>query len=123
MKQLLCVMSELMDQLEINYDYLELKKNLSYPYVIGEYFESNYNFETHCSEGEFLLTLWDRNVSSENIINLNDKIKKKFGELREIKDGTSIFFNYANSMPEQQESDNLKKQELRIDVKYFEKGE
>jgi len=123
MIKVLEVMSELMDELGLNYDYENLKKTLSYPYVIGEYFDNYYDYETNCSEGEFLLTLWDRDISSMNIIGLNEKIKNKFKELRVIKDGTSIFFSYANSLPEQQGVNDLKKQEIRIDVKYFEKGE
>lgn len=123
MKELLCTISDIMTELEINYDYLELKNKLSYPYVIGEYFENNYVDETHLSEGEFLLTLFDRNVSSMNIIDLNQKIKNKFKDLIKIKNGTAIYLSYGNSLPEQQEAENLKKQEIRIDVQYFEKGE
>ena len=123
MKDLLNVISECMSELEINYDYIELKNQLSYPYVIGEYFESNYVKETNGSEGEFLLTIWDRNLSSINIIELNQKIKQKFGDLRVIKNGTAIHLSYANSLPELQDIEDLKKQEIRIDVKYFEKGE
>lgn len=123
MREILNVMSNVMDELGLTYDYMELKKSVSYPYVIGEYFENNYSNETYCTEGEFLLTLWDRNVSNMNIISLHEEIKNKFRELRVTKNGNVILFNYANSLPEQQEDGNLKKQEIRIEVKYYERGE
>lgn len=123
MKELLNVISKTMLELGINYDYLELKNQLSYPYVIGEYFENNYVKETNGSEGEFLLTIWDRNLSSINIIETNQKIKKAFGDLRIVQNGTAIHLSYANSLPELQDADDLKKQEIRIDVKYYERGE
>lgn len=123
MKELLSVMSEIMTSLNINYDYLELKNQLSYPYVIGEYYENGYSEESHKSTGEFLLTIWDRNISSINIIETNQKIKKKLGDYRTIKNGVAIHLSYSNSLPELQNIDNLKRQELRIDVEYFEKGE
>lgn len=123
MKELLCVMSEIMDSLGFNYDYLKLKKPLSYPYVIGEYFENDYVEETRCSEGEFLLTIWDRNISSLNIISLNQKLKEQFRDLKVIKNGIAIHLSYSSSLPEEHDSDDLKKKEIRIDVQYFERGE
>ena len=123
MINVLSAMAEIMKKLNLTYDYLELKRTLSYPYIIGEYFENGYTYETNCSEGEFLLTIWDKNESSIPIIELNQKIKDNLKDLTINKDGNTIFFSYSNSLPEQQEADNLKKIEVRIEVKYFEKGE
>ncbi len=123
MKDLLNTISEVMELLEINYDYLELKSKLKYPYVIGEYFENDYIEETHCSRGELLLTVWDKNLSSMKIIEVNQKIKKKFADLKVIKNNIAISLSYSNSLPVLQDIDNLKKQEIRIDVQYFEGGD
>lgn len=123
MKDLLNVVSETMKELGINYDYLELKSKLKYPYVIGEYFENEYTQESHYSKGEFLLTLWDKNLSSMNIIEVNQQIKKEFADLKIIKNNTTISLSYSNSLPVLQDIDNLKKQEIRIDVQYFEGGD
>ena len=123
MKELLNTISEIMKLLEINYDYLELKSKLKYPYVIGEYFENEYIEESHCSKGEFLLTIWDKNLSSMKIIEFNQKIKKKFADLKIIKNNIAINLSYSNSLPVLQDIDNIKKQEIRIDVQYFEGGD
>ncbi len=123
MKELLNTISEIMKLLEINYDYLELKSKLKYPYVIGEYFENEYIEESHCSKGEFLLTIWDKNLSSMKIIEVNQKIKKKFADLKIIKNNIAINLSYSNSLPVLQDIDNIKKQEIRIDVQYFEGGD
>ena len=122
MKDLLNTVSEIMQSLKINYDYLELKGKLKYPYVIGEYFENDYIQESHCSKGELLLTVWDKNMSSEDIIEVNQKIKKEFADLKVIKNNTAISFSYNNSLPVLQDIDNLKKQEIRIDIQHFEGG-
>ncbi len=122
MKNLLNVVAQSLKKLNINYDYLELKNKLKYPYVVGEYFENEYIEETHCSKGEFLLTIWDKNLSSTNILDVNQKIKKKFADLKIIKNNTAISLSYSNSLPVLQDIDNLKKQEIRIDVQYFEGG-
>ena len=123
MKELLNTISEIMKLLEINYDYLELKSKLKYPYVIGEYFENEYIEESHCSKGEFLLTIWDKNLSSMKIIEVNQKIKKKFADLKIIKNNIAINLSYSNSLPVLQDIDNIKKREIRIDVQYFEGGD
>lgn len=120
MKELLNVMSDIMKELNLNYDYLELKSKLKYPYVVGEYYENEYIEESYCSKGEFLLTIWDKNLSSINVIEINQKIKKKFADLKIIKNSTAISLSYSNSLPVLQDIDNLKKQEIRIDVQYFE---
>lgn len=123
MKNLLSIVAEIMKELNLNYDYLELKSKLNYPYIVGEYYENEYIEESHCSKGEFLLTIWDKNLSSMNVIEINQKIKKKFADLKIIKNGTAISLSYSNSLPVLQDIDNLKKQEIRIDIQYFEGGD
>lgn len=123
MKELLNTVSKIMEKLNMNYDYLELKGKLKYPYIIGEYFENEYIEESHCSRGEFLLTVWDKNMSSTNIIEINQKLKKEFADLKIIKNNTAISLSYSNSLPVLQDIDSIKKQEIRIDVQYFEGGD
>ena len=123
MEELLRVISDELEKLEINYDYIEYKTTpYSHPYVVGEYYENNYIDEEHKSEGEILLTIWDKNKSNKNIVDLNVKIKRHFGDFRKISNNTTIHISYSNSLPVIQEAENLRKQEVRLDVEYWEGG-
>lgn len=123
MKELLLVISEELYKLNIDYDYMIFKTTpLPYPYVVGEYYENGYSYESNMSEGEFLLTLWDRNKSNERLINLNETIKEHFADFRVIKNNVAMSISYSSSLPIEEDNDDLKKQELRLDIKYV-KGE
>lgn len=123
MEELLRVISDELEKLEINYDYIEYKTApYPYPYVVGEYYENNYIDEEHKSEGEILLTIWDRNKSNKNIVDLNVKIKNHFRNFISIRNNTTIHISYSNSLPVIQEAENLRKQEVRLDVEYWEGG-
>lgn len=121
MKELLQVISDELEELELNYDYLVWKITpYPYPYIVGEYYENNYIQEQHKSEGEFLLTVWDRNTSNEKIVEVNQKIKNHFRDFKTIKNNVGINISYANSLPVLEEAEHLKKQEIRLDVQYWE---
>ena len=121
MKELLKLFSEELEALGINYDYLVWKVTpIPYPYTVGEYYESNYIEEEHKSEGEMLLTVWDRSKTNEGLIEVNQKLKKHFGDFRKIVNNTSIHISYSSSLPVLQEAENLKKQEMRFDIEYWE---
>ena len=123
MKELLLVVSEELAKLNIDYDYLAFKTvPIPYPYVVGEYYENGYSYESNMSNGEFLLTVWDRNKTNERLIELNEKIKQHFADFRTIKNKVAISIGYSTSLPVEQDSDDLKKQEIRLDISYV-KGE
>ena len=85
-------------------------------------YENGYSYESNMSEGEFLLTLWDRNKTNERLINLNETIKTHFADFRIIKNNVAMSISYSTSLPVEEDNDDLKKQEIRLDVKYV-KGE
>lgn len=121
MKELLKLFSDELEALNINYDYLMWKTTpIPYPYTVGEYYENGYIEEEHKSEGEMLLTVWDRSKTNENLIEINDKVKKHFSDFKKIVNNTSIHISYSNSLPVLQEAEDLKKQEIRFDIEYWE---
>jgi hypothetical protein len=120
MKEVLQVFAEEMRKLSIDYDYLEWKTTpIPNTYVIGEYSDIIYTPENNTSEGEMLVTVWNRVGSTEDVINTNEQIKKHFKDFKIIKNNVAISINYLNALPVLQESD-LRKQEIRLDVQYWE---
>lgn len=120
MKVVLQVVAEEMQKLDIAYDYLEWKTTpVPNNYAVGEYSDTNYIPESNTSEGEMIITLWNRVGSTEDVIDRNEKIKKHFKDFKILKNDVAVAINYLNALPVLQESD-LRKQEIRLDVQYWE---
>ena len=121
MNDLLKVFAEAMNELNINYDFMEWKTTpVPYPYFVGQYFIDNYVAESGLTEGQILLVGWDRNNSFKNLVDIDNKVKKHFREFRKMVNNTSMNINYFQSNSEYAESNDLRKIEIRLDFSLWE---
>lgn len=121
MKEMLNVIAEQMQLLNINYDFMSWKITpIPYPYTVGKYFISSYERESGMTSGEFVLTAWDRSQSYSNLIELEQKIKNHFKDFRAISNGTGMNLNFYYSSPVEDDTDDFKKIELRLDFSCWE---
>lgn len=121
MIELLNVIASELEYLNINYDYGSWKLTpIPYPYVVGKYFPSDYRNEDHTTEGEFMLEAWDRNTSFSRLFELDNKIKNHFRDFRKVQNKTGMQISYFISNLEEQDDDELKKLQIRLDFSYWE---
>lgn len=121
MIELLNVIFTEFKNLNINYDYGSWKQTpISYPYVVGKYFPSDYRDEDHITEGEFILEVWDRNKSFFRLVELDNTIKNHFRDFRKVQNKTGIQISYFISSLEEQDDDELKKLQIRLNFTYWE---
>ncbi len=123
MNDLLKTFAEAMEELNINYDFMEWKTTpVPYPYFVGQYFIDNYVAESGLTEGQILLVGWDRNNSFKKLVEIDNKVKNYFAEYKKVlSNGSSISINYFNSNSEYAESNDLRKIEIRLDFSLWER--
>ena len=120
MKNILEIVCHELTQAGIDYHYIYNDSAVvKYPYVTGEYTESNYDFETNHNTGDFLLELWTRNGKDE-LIELNNKIKEVFRDYRKTVNGETVHISYISSYPVITNDENLDKIETHLEINYWE---
>lgn len=91
------------DQLKkigIPYEFGEWTGNISYPYFVGSFNETEYRFEDGYTGGVFTIDGWARGSEASIILaKASDKIKKAFEDLRAVQEDTAFFITFGNSMP------------------------
>nr|DAL57146.1 MAG TPA_asm: PORTAL PROTEIN, 15 PROTEIN, HEAD PROTEIN, VIRAL INFECTION, TAILED.2A [Caudoviricetes sp.] len=97
MVDLLSFMNEQIEQLEIPYEFGEWTQDLSYPYFVGSFNETEHRIEDGYTGGVFTLDGWSRG-SKITLAEVNDKLKKAFEDLRAVRDGTAFFITYWNAL-------------------------
>lgn len=119
MKKLLSIISQEMSNLGIDYSYLYNEKSkVTYPYVTGEYTESEYIFEDNSSHGDMLLECWSR----ENdliLIELAEKIKKHFEDYYYSEKGFGVHIVYNSAFPVRTNDNDLFKYEIHLNTVYW----
>ena len=66
-----------------------------------------------------LVSIWNRVGSTEDVISVNETLKNHFKDFKIVKNNIAISISYYNALPAMQE-DNIRKQEVRFDVSYWE---
>lgn len=97
MVDLLSFMNEQIEQLEIPYEFGEWTQDLTYPYFVGSFNETEHRIEDGYTGGVFTLDGWSRG-SKITLAEVNDKLKKAFEDLRAVRDGTAFFITYWNAL-------------------------
>lgn len=122
MNKLLKVFAEAMEELNIDYDFMEWKTTpVPYPYFVGQYFIDNYVAESGATEGQILLVGWDRNSSFIKLVEIDNKVKKYFSEYKKLLgNNSSVSINYVGSSSEYAENNDLRKIEIRLDFNLWE---
>lgn len=121
MIEVLNIIAKELTSLGINYDLMTWKTTpIPYPYCVGQYFIVDYSAESGKTEVEFLLDAWDRNTSYINLVEIDDKVKKHFGEYRNISNGIGMTISYLTSYLEREEDDELKKLQIKLNISFWE---
>lgn len=111
--------SEKLKEADIPYCFEEWTENITYPYFVGEYIESEPVYEDGESESTFILT----GTAKGNWLSL-EKIKNKVREIfpdtgitKILSSDTAIAVMYAGSKPIPTGTEDLKRIEINLKVK------
>ena len=118
-KELLKVINKELLSLGLNYEYGEYEGEHKYPYAVGEYNESNYEYESNVTDGEFILVVFHKG-NELDLINIKEQIKEKFADYRSVVDGGAVYVSYRNKLFIREA--DLKKMEIYLNTKTM-KGE
>lgn len=111
--------SSKLKEIGIPYCFEEWTREISYPYFVGEYTETEPLNEDGESESTFILT-GTANGSFLSLEREKDKIRKTFtdvGITEILSDGTAIAVMYAGAMPVPTSTDQLKRIQINLKVK------
>lgn len=97
MVDMLGFISDQLDQLGIPYEFDEWTGEISYPYFVGSFNETEHRLEDGYTGGVFTLDGWSRG-SKLPLAEINDKLKKVFEDLRAVQEGTAFFITYWNGL-------------------------
>ena len=117
--ELLEVINNLLSK--FNYEYGEYTGPLSYPYIVGEYNESTYQFEDNITSGEFILTCFHRG-NELDLINIKEDIKNIFADYRANTKSGTVYISYRNKLFIRSGEAELKKMEIYLDTKILKGG-
>lgn len=118
----LAVIAQAMNEMGINYEFMEWSEKPSYPYFVGEYQEAPPDNESGEEEISFILTGFARGKGAWiKLEEAKQKIKKFFpavgGKVVITDSGSAVAFFYANSIPIPQDEMELKKIQINLTVK------
>lgn len=97
MVDMLGFISDQLDQLGVPYEFGEWTGEISYPYFVGSFNETEHRLEDGYTGGVFTLDGWSRG-SKLPLAEINDKLKKAFEDLRAVQEGTAFFITYWNGL-------------------------
>lgn len=106
---------------DFNYEYGEYTGELKYPYIVGEYNETGYTFENGISDGEIILTCFQRG-SELDLINIKEQIKNIFADYRANTKSGTVYISYRNKLFIRSGEAELKKMEIYLDTKILKGG-
>ena len=111
-----------MKTLNINYCYDDWNKEVQLPYYVGELSEIPTFNEDGKSEYTFKLTGFDAK-SYLNLFKTSDDIRDyyKYGKKIILEDNSAIVIAYENTLPVDTEVEDLKRIEINLNVKLWEK--
>lgn len=111
--------SQKLEEADVPYCFEEWTKDISYPYFVGEYIESEPLYEDGGSESAFILT-GTTNGSWLDLERKKEKIHKLFSDtgLTKILSGNiAIAVMYSGSMPVPTGTDELKRIQINLKIK------
>lgn len=114
------IISDAMEALGLNYDFMEWTGQPKYPYFVGEYQEITPTNESGMQESTFLLTGFSREswLALEDAKEaIRDYFNKVSGKTVIAEDGTAVAIFYANSFVLPTGDAELKKIQINLDVK------
>lgn len=119
MIEVLKEISKIMKKLKLNYAFERWNKEVSYPYFIGEYQETDGETEDGMEDISFIITGWDKGTTVGLLKTLEDiKVECPNTGYRTITDSGSaiaIFFDKSFMVPT--ENAELKRIEINLKIK------
>ena len=120
METVLKVIAQEMQKIGVQYyDMTNTSGKITYPYVTGEFTQSEYEFEDGSNRGDLLMDAWNRGQRLD-LVKLNDKIKAHFKDFRKIVDGVAIHISYMGAVPIRTNDDSLKRLQINLDINWWE---
>lgn len=120
MTEVLEIIKSAMKSMGLNYDFLEYKKEIQYPYFVGEYSEGGSETEDGLEESTVMLTGFSR-TSWSSLEDAKETIKSFFDpisghtEITQSGSGVAIFYSNSSSIPTGDAE--LKKMQINLSVK------
>ena len=99
----------------VPYEYGEWTGNISYPYFVGSFMETESYFEDGQTVGIFTIDGWSRG-SKVKLLEMVDKIKATFRSLYEAVDGTLFFVVYSGALPAPTGENDLSKVTITLNT-------
>lgn len=116
-KELLNFVSVELDSAGVNYEFGEWTSEIVYPYFVGEYQEIAPTTEDGLQESTFILVGFTRG-SWLDLENARERIERKFSNKMVIlENGSGVAIFYAGSMIVPTGDAELKRIEIRLDIK------
>ena len=97
MVDVLGFISDQLEQLGIPYEFGEWTGDVSYPYFVGSFNETEHRLEDGYTSGIFTLDGWEKG-SKLKLSETNDKIKETFEDVRAVQNGIAFFITFGNSL-------------------------
>lgn len=94
---LLGFINEKLTEAGIPYEFGEWTTDVSYPYFVGSYTETDYSYEDNHATGAFTLDGWSRGSKIE-LVEHSDKVKAVFTDLFEVRGDSTFFIRYGGAM-------------------------
>lgn len=105
-----------LEKLGINYAFLRWNGTVKYPYFVGEYTENPENDESGEMDHTFIINGFTRD-SWLSLERVKEKIADHFRDYTTINDGIGVAIYYSNSIPIPQDTDELKRIQITLQVK------
>ncbi len=80
----------------IPYEYGEWTQEISYPYFVGSFLESDHRYEDGRTAGTFTLDGWSRG-SKIMLLEASDRIKEIFQDCQEVQDARFFYVRFGGS--------------------------
>ena len=96
MVEVLNVISEQLEKLNIPYEFGEWTEEISYPYFVGSFTETEHRQEDGYTGGIFTLDGWSRE-SKMSLMEVGDILKQEFDDFIVVQNGAAFFITFGNS--------------------------
>lgn len=125
MEEVMKWIAQQMDAIGVPYEFGEWTEAINYPYAVGDYDEAPGVYEDGVSDSTFRITAFTRHTWAE-LYGIDAKIKQHFphiaGRQAVLPDGSGIAAFYDSSAPAPTDEEDLKKLEIRIEIKFWKAG-
>lgn len=114
------IISDAMEEIHLNYEFMEYASDIVYPYFVGEYQETEPLSEDGLQECTFILTGFSRTTWSaleEAKSKIENYFNKIAGKTVIAESGNAVAIFYSTSFPVQTGDAELKKIQINLTVK------